>query len=187
MNDNSLRVSAACSVLVSLDMQDKVIDITWDKEIVRSRAIALTSIAKHLGVPLIKLEHVPQKMGRTTKGLDDVMNDITPISKASFSGFGCDEFVSALKGTNRRQIIIFGVEAHVCLCQTALDAIREGYSVFVVADASSSTSPYHRDVAFDRMRQAGAAIATAQSLAFELIERADRPEFKQLLPFLKDL
>jgi hypothetical protein len=183
----SLKVNPASCVLVSLDMQDKVIDITWDRDIVRPRAVALTSIAKMLNVPLIKLEHVPSKMGGTTSSLDTVMEGIKPISKSSFSGFGSDEFVAALKAVERSHIIIFGVEAHVCLCQTVLDALEAGYSVFVVADASSSASPYHRDIAYDRMRQAGAVIATAQSLAFELIGRSDVPEFRQVLPFIKDL
>ncbi len=182
-----LKADPLSSVLVAVDMQDKVIDITWDRDIVRPRAAALASIARALGVPVIKLEHVPEKMGRTTPTLEEVMSDIDPIAKSSFSAFGCEEFVDALKAANKKQVIIYGVEAHVCLCQTVLDALEEGYSVFVVADASSSTSPYHRDIAYDRMRHAGAIVATAQSIAFELIGRADRPEFRQLLPFIKQL
>lgn len=182
-----LKVDPSSSILIAVDMQDKVIDITWDRDIVRPRAVALTSIARALGVPVIKLEHVPEKMGRTTPSLEEVMSDVIPIAKSSFSAFGCDGFVNVLKSSDKKQVIIFGVEAHVCLCQTVLDALEEGYSVFVVADASSSTSPYHRDIAYDRMRHTGAIVATAQSIAFELIGRADRPEFKQLLPFIKQL
>lgn len=183
----NLKVDASSSILVSIDMQDKVIDITWDHDIVRPRAAALITIARQLNVPLIKVEHVPAKMGSTTATLNDALGDIDPIVKSSFSAFGSQEFSERLRTAGRNKVIIFGVEAHVCLCQTVLDAMSRGYRVFVVADASSSTSPYHRDIAYDRMRQAGAVIATAQSLAFELLERADRPEFKQALPFIKDL
>ena len=182
-----LKVDAGSAILVSIDMQDKVIDITWDHDIVRPRAVALTSIARMMQVPVLKVEHVPSKMGLTTIAIDDALGNISPIVKASFSAFGSDEFAQKLASSGRKKVIIFGVEAHVCLCQTVLDALSRGYSVFVVADASSFTSPYHRDIAYDRMRQAGAVIATAQSLAFELLERADRPEFKQALPYIKDL
>lgn len=184
---NKLKVDSGSAILVSIDMQDKVIDITWDNDVIRPRAAAFTAIARLLNVPLIKVEHVPHKMGPTTTSINEAMGNADPIAKASFSAFGSEEFKEKLKASGRNKIMIFGVEAHVCVCQTALDAISHGYSVFVLADACSSTSPYHRDIAYDRMRQAGVVIATAQSLAFELLDRADRPEFKQALPFIKDL
>ncbi len=185
--ERKLKADSKDSILVSIDMQDKVIDITWDHDILRPRATALASICRELGVPMIKLEHVPEKMGRTTETLAAVLEGYPAAEKASFSAFGNPDFVRLLEATARKQLIMFGVEAHVCLCQSALDAVAAGYKVFVVADASSSTSPYHRDIAFERMRHEGIIVATAQSLAFELVGRADAPEFRRILPYIKNL
>ena len=185
--ERKLKADSKDSILVSIDMQDKVIDITWDHDILRPRATALASICRELGVPMIKLEHVPDKMGRTTETLAAALEGCPAAEKASFSAFGNPDFLRLLEATPRKQLIMFGVEAHVCLCQSALDAVAAGYKVFVVADASSSTSPYHRDIAFERMRHEGIIVATAQSLAFELVGRADAPEFRRILPYIKNL
>lgn len=185
--ERKLKANHNDSILISVDMQDKVIDITWDHDILRPRAAAFASICRELGLPMIKLEHVPEKMGRTTETLAAALEGCKPIEKVSFSAFGSPEFVRLVEASGRKQLIMFGVEAHVCLCQSALDAAAAGYQVFVVADASSSTSPYHRDVAFERMRHEGIIVATAQSLAFELVGRADAPEFRKILPHIKSL
>ncbi len=185
--ERRLKVDPNNSILISVDMQDKVIDITWDHDILRPRAVAFTSICKEMGMPMIKLEHVPEKMGRTTETLAAVLDSCPAAQKTSFSAFSNPDFLKLLDASGRKQLIMFGVEAHVCLCQSALDAAAAGYQVFVVADASSSTSPYHRDIAFERMRHEGIIVATAQSLAFELVGRADTPEFRRILPHLKGL
>lgn len=185
--ERKLKANPKDSILISVDMQDKVINITWDHDILRPRATAFASICRELGVPMIKLEHVPGKMGRTTETLAAALEGCPSAEKSSFSAFGSQDFVRLLEISGRKQLIMFGVEAHVCLCQSALDAIDAGYQVFVVADASSSSSPYHRDVAFERMRHEGIIVATAQSLAFELIGRADAPEFRRILPHIKGL
>jgi len=168
-------------------MQDKIIDITWDKDIVRPRAVGFSSVCKAFGVPIIKVEHVPDKLGPTTASVAETLQGFPEVKKKSFSAFGSPDFLKELSNCGKKQIALFGVEAHICVCQTALDAVEAGYQVFVVADACSSTSAYHRDIAFERMRQAGVTVATAQSLAFELIGRADIPEFKDVLPFIKEL
>lgn len=182
-----LKLDAKKCVLVCVDMQDKVIDITWDRDIIRSRAAAFTSIVMALDAPVIKLEHVPSKMGSTTAPLEDILKDVAPVRKSSFSAMGAESFPELLALLGKEQVIVFGVEAHVCVCQTVLDLIEAAYDVFVVADACSSSTPYHRDIAYDRMRHAGAVVGTAQSFAFELIGRADHPKFKALLSAIKEL
>jgi len=185
--ERKLKADPKDCVLISIDMQDKVIDITWDHDIIRPRAVAFATICREMRVPVIKLEHVPEKMGRTTETLAHALEGCPSATKTSFSAFGSRDFVGILEETGRKQLMLFGVEAHVCLCQSALDAVEAGYQVFVVADASSSTSPYHRDIAYERMRHAGITVATAQSLAFELVGRADAPEFRRILPYIKNL
>jgi len=109
---------------------------------------------------------------------------ITPIQKADFGCFGCAEFVEALEGLGRRTLVLTGIEAHICVLQTALGALPD-YAVYVVADATSSRTPENRDLALQRMLQAGVTITSTEMVMYEVLRRAGTDEFRAVLQLVK--
>lgn len=107
------------------------------------------------------------------------------IHKRSFSCYGCPEYVEALKTANRRQIIVTGIETHVCVYQTVRDLNTHGYQVYVVADAVSSRQEFDHRMAIARMRDEGAIITTTEMAMCELLRTADHPQFKKVIVHLK--
>ena len=108
-----------------------------------------------------------------------------PINKTSFSCCGSEAFQAAVKQIGRYQVLLAGIETHVCVQQTALDLLDDGYEVQILADAVSSRAPESRDVALERMRSAGVVITTTEAALFEILRRAGGPVFKQLLNLVK--
>jgi len=116
-----------------------------------------------------------------------LLPDITPIDKTMFSCFGSDVFCSMLKRLpgQRTTALLCGMETHICVMQTALGALREGYVVHVASDAVSSRSELNWRVGLDRMRAAGAVISSTEMMTYELLRSSGSPAFKELLPYLK--
>ena len=108
-----------------------------------------------------------------------------PLEKLAFSACGAAAFLPALKQKKVSQAILCGIEAHVCVSQTCLDLVDQGFRVFVVADAVSSRTPENYRIGLDRMRAAGAVIVSTEMVLFELLEQAGTPEFKQILALVK--
>jgi nicotinamidase-related amidase len=173
------------AAVLSVDHQDKVLEHVQDHETVLSQAVNLVKVARLAGVAVMKIEHCPDKLGPTNRVLAEAMGPVPAYPKVTWSAFRNSEIEAAVSALGVRQLIIFGVECHICVCQTTLDALDLGYQVFVVADAASSIKPMDRDIALARVRAAGAYVTTAQAAAFELIERADTDLFRRAHPILK--
>jgi len=174
------------AVLVVVDFQDKVMprDAATVEQIV-GNTIRFVEAARKMGLPILVTEQNPEKLGTTTERLARVIEDLPRISKMEFSCLGNADFRAALEKTGRRQLILTGVEAHVCILQTALEAIESGYEAFVVTDAVASLSPASAEAGFRRMAQNGVQLVTTQMALFELLRAAGTDLFRELRDLLK--
>jgi nicotinamidase-related amidase len=171
------------SVLVLIDIQERLAAAMANG--VRERLIAQVSIllnaAKVLSVPVIVTEQYPKGLGPTELELKSLLSEAVPIiEKTSFSSVKADGFLEAITDTKRTQIILTGMETHICIVQSALDLQQQGYQVFVVEDAVSSRSALNQDNALHRMRQAGIIISNVESIVFEWLGDAKHREFRRL-------
>ena len=184
-----LRMNRKMSQLILIDIQDKVIAPIGDAARLTEVLARLVKIAQRLDVPVTATEHYPKGLGRTVEGLRREFAANTPIlQKLHFSCLGDEALrhhLEDLRDLGRGQAVVAGIEAHVCVTQTVLDLIVDGYQVFIVADAVASRATESRDIALQRLRQAGASIVDSEMVMFEWLEMSGTPEFKDLLPLIK--
>jgi nicotinamidase-related amidase len=126
-------------------------------------------------------------LGETVSDVASLLPETQAIDKLLFSCFGSEAFCSVLKRLpdNRNTVLLCGMESHICVMQTALGALREGYLVHVASDAVSSRSEWNWKVGLNRMRDAGAVISSTEMIVYELLRTSGSPAFKELLPYLK--
>ncbi len=173
------------AVLVVVDLQDALLKVIFERERVVSNAVRLIEAAKVLSVPTLVTLQYAQKLGDCTQAVADALTHDERFDKMSFSCLGSWEFVEALERTGRRQVILVGVETHVCINQTAHDLLQNGYCVHVVKDAVSSRTAENWSVGIEKMSDSGCLITSTETAIFELVRDASRPEFKQILPLVK--
>ena len=140
---------------------------------------------KLLEIPVIVSEQYPKGLGPTLQKVIDVLDAKEAIEKISFSCCGESEFLSHLNQKGKKQVIICGIEAHVCVLQTVIDLVGLGFTPVVVADCISSRNPDDKRVAVERMRSEGAVITSVESILFELTNVAGTPQFKQISRLVK--
>lgn len=185
MNSSPRRIVRAKAVLAVIDIQERLLPAMHEKERVVQNAVRLVQAAGILKLPVIVTEQYRKGMGATIPEVAAEVPDFRPIEKLSFSCCGADEFGATLEKTGGTDVILCGIEAHVCVLQTALDLLDRGFRAFVVADAVSSRSPANLTVALERLRESGAGIVSTEMILFELLDRAGTGEFKQILPLVK--
>jgi len=178
-------ISRAAAVLVIIDIQGNLAQAMFDKESLFANTIKLIKGFKILNLPVIVTEQIPQKLGQTIAPVSAELDGITPIAKESFSC--CDEkyFNETLERLNRRDVVLLGIETHVCVYQTSLDLIANGYDVHLVADAVSSRTPENRQIGIDAMKSGGAHITSTEMVLFELLRTAADPQAKELFKIVK--
>jgi len=179
-------LSSKQAVLVVVDVQGKLAQIMHEKEALFENLVRLVKGAQVLGVPVIWMEQNPTKLGPTVPELAAAMPaGLAPIPKMSFGCCGEPRFMEKLASIGRRQVLLCGIEAHICVYQTALDLLSAGYETHVLADCVSSRVPRNRDISLMRMQAEGAKLATAEMVLYELLETAENPKFKELLQVIK--
>jgi nicotinamidase-related amidase len=178
-----LEIENCC--LVVIDVQGKLAQLMHDKESLFKNIQILIHAAKILNIPIIWCQQCPDALGPTIPQIAELLSGIEPINKASFSCCGCDQFNTKLKELTRKQILLCGIETHVCVYQTAIDLLRKGYEVEVISDAVSSRSLHNKEVAINTMSAAGVNVTTTEMALFELLKTADNPQFKQIAKLIK--
>lgn len=171
--------------LVIVDIQGKLAELMDNKEAVFANIEILIKTAKALGFGIIWCEQHPRALGPTIPQIAKLLTDNQPIDKFSFSCCGHDEFNEKLKGLGPRQVILCGIEAHVCIYQTAMDLLDKDYEVHVVADAISSRNSANKEIALRRMEAEGALLSSTEMAMFELVRTAKHPKFKELMKLIK--
>lgn len=173
------------TVFVLIDVQGNLAQAMYDKENLFANLQKLVSGMRVLDVPLIWLEQVPERMGPTIPELTALLEGETPISKCSFSCCGAPEFEQKLADIGKKQVVVAGIEAHVCVYQTALDLVDRGYTVEVVADAVSSRVLSNKEAGLAKVKDKGAGVTTTEMILLELLRGADHPRFKDILKIVK--
>ncbi len=168
-----------------VDVQDRLLRHIHDNQSVVQRTELFVRGLTILGIPHLYTEQYPKGLGPTHPALSDRLHDAQRIEKLEFSCMANDRFRQALEEIGRHTLIVAGMETHVCVQQTALDALRAGYFVTVAADAVGSRSLLDRDIAIEHMRCEGVRISTVESVLFELCGVAGTDRFKELSRLLK--
>ena len=178
------RIDPFRAVLLICDVQTKFQPLIYRSASVINRCALLNNVANALNIPVIVTEQYPKAFGVTVPEISLTATDTKVFAKRKFSML-TDEASTHLYSLDRRQIILCGVEAHVCVQQTAFDLLELDYDVHVVCDAVSSQRSYDRTVALDRMKGAGTLLTTAESLVFELMKDSEHPQFKTISQVVK--
>lgn len=180
-----MRLSPDSTVFVLVDVQGKLASLMHEKETLFENLQKAVAGVLALDIPLLWLEQNPTKMGKTIPGLRDLMEGHTPIPKMSFSACGEPAFMEALAAAGRKDVLLAGIETHVCMIQTVTDLVEQGYRVHVMADAVSSRSPMNRELGLERIRGAGAVLTSVEMALFELMRTAEHPRFRDLLKIVR--
>ena len=173
------------TVLVVIDVQERLFPHIHDKETVSLNIRRLVRFASIIGMPIIVTEQYPKGLGRTIPEIRGLIQNLRPIEKLDFNCFGSREFREALEELKAENLILTGIEAHICVSQTAIDGVERGYRVYIVADATSSRREVDKLIALERARQYGAVIVSTEMLIYELLRRAGTKEFKEALKLVK--
>jgi nicotinamidase-related amidase len=177
--------SPKTSVLVVIDVQGKLAYLMHDKDKLFRHLEALIKAAQYLDIPIIFTEQVPEKIGSTVPEIARLFPTQTPIIKETFSCCGSSEFNSALAKLKRKQIVICGIETHVCVYQTVADLTRQKFELQVVADAVSSRREENKNIALARMAYLGVDLTSTEMLATELLRTSKHPKFKEVLKLIR--
>jgi nicotinamidase-related amidase len=173
------------SLMLIVDIQEKLAPAILNAETAVANTTKLIHAAKHLSVPMLASEQYPKGLGRTIPTLRELLPPESLFDKTHFSCLGESGVAERLQQQQRRQIIICGMEAHVCVLQTALDIKAAGFTTIVVADAVSSRCAENYELGLARMRDVGVTIVSTEMVLFEWIGQAGTPEFRALLPLIK--
>jgi len=185
MHKASLRLQRSLAGLVVVDIQERLWPAMFEKERLVQNSVRLIQGCAALGVPIFATEQYPKGLGRSVPEIAAALAEVAPMEKTAFSACGATGFVTALQAKNITQAMLCGIEAHVCVCQTGLDLLEKGFSVFVVADAVSSRTPENLNFGLERMRDAGAVIVSTEMALFEILEKAGTEEFKRIQSLIK--
>ena len=174
------------AALVMIDMQQKLLPAMSDPQAVLDRSVLLLNAADVLKLDILVTEQYPKGLGNTVPELATWLGEKTPvIAKTSFSVFGSEEFCAEL-GKRKRDVLIFcGIESHVCLLQSVLDAIERGYEVIVASDAVMSRKFSDCHAALEMMRSMGVSVVSTESILFMLLRNAAHPAFKAISKLVK--
>ena len=185
LRPNQLDADRAMTLVI--DVQEKLLPLIDDHRRIVSAGCKLLEGGRPFRLPVLATEQYPEGLGPTDGTLKACLDalDATILTKSTFSAWAEPDVRAAMLRIDRPQVIVMGVETHVCVQQTALDLVSRDYEVFVCADAAGSRSRLDESVALDRMRHAGVAVTTVESVLFELCGRCDTREFKEMLSVIK--
>ncbi|OQQ09852.1 hydrolase [Vibrio splendidus] len=171
--------------LVVVDVQGKLARLVDDSDALISNCGKLAQGAQILGLPIIRLEQNPEKLGATVDELNDLLSDAKPIPKFTFNA--CDEpkFVEAVQAKDVDTWLVCGIEAHICVYQTALGLLELGYRVQVVGDCIGSRTALNKELAIRRLQDAGVQITGLEMSLYELVKDCRAPEFKLILSLIR--
>lgn len=172
------------AIVLIIDVQEKLVKMLQD-ETIGKNAVKIAKAAGILNVPTIITEQYPKGLGFTLEEIKTALPNAKYFEKTSFSALNEDGFKESIKAQNRKQIVIFGIETHICVLQTAFDLLNEGYDVYVVQNACGSRADSDKEAALRRLIHAGAQIVTVEMVLFELLKSSKNPDFKTVQALIK--
>lgn len=181
---NSKILSKEKTALLIIDIQSRIIDVMRGKDSLIENTLKLIKGMKILGVPIFYTEQYPKGLGETIPQIKNEL-DSDAVQKMSFSCSGAGNLFKELINSNISQVVVCGIESHVCVQQTVLDLIENGFQVNVAADAVSSRKEFDYSTALERMRINKAEITTTESILFELLNVCGTSQFKEMIKIIK--
>jgi nicotinamidase-related amidase len=173
------------TLLLVVDIQGNLAQQMHEKEVLFENVRKLIQGSQVLGLPMVWAEQIPEKLGPTIPEVANLLTGMAPIPKSSFSCCGNPDIMQALEKCGRKQVLVCGIEAHICVYQTSADLAGKGYKVQVVADAVSSRKPENKEIGLAKAREAGASITSVETALFELMKKAEGDVFRQLVKIVK--
>jgi len=180
-----LSINRNDAVLVVIDLQDKMLLHIYESEALEEATARLIKGCRILGAPVLITQHYTKGLGHTTEKIAEALSDFTPIEKTTFSAMKEPEFVKALSETGKKTVLLTGVEAHICVQQTAFDLIEAGYDVYGVIDCMSSRTSANKEYGQIRMTQSGVIITSYESVLFEMLSDSKDADFKAVSAVVK--
>ncbi len=173
------------AVLVMVDFQTRLVEIVDRRDLVIPNVTRIVKGCQALEIPILATVQVPEKLGSMPPELTHALGDVAPFAKAVFSALREPAFLTALRQSGRTQVILVGVETHVCILQTGLDLLDAGYSLHVLRDGVFSRAAENHQVGIQRLHDAGATISSVEMALFELIRTSTHPEFRTISKLVK--
>jgi hypothetical protein len=173
------------AILSIVDIQGKLAHSMYEKELLFKNVQKLIKGIQVLRIPIIWLEQNPKGLGPTIPEIADLLSDHQPISKMSFSGCRNESYLQELRTLDRKQILISGIETHICVYQTATDLVNLGYEVQVVTDTVSSRTIEDKKIGLQKMRDSGVHMTSVETALFELLKVAGGEQFKEIVKIVK--
>lgn len=175
------------TLLVVVDVQGKLARVVHDSEAMLSVLAKLVQGAQILGLPIVWVEQYPEGLGPTVEEIAGLLEQAgaSPIAKRTFNACDQPAFLEAVRQSGRRQVLIAGIEAHICVYQTAVDLKARGYEVEVVVDAISSRTAENKQIGIEKMKQGGVAVTCLETALYELLRVGEGETFKQILKLVK--
>lgn len=174
------------SIVMIIDVQEKLLNAVFNKASLEKKATTLANTAKILEIPVIVTEQYPKGLGATVETLKEVLPENTQyFEKTAFSALENNDVLEALKNSGKKQVVIFGIETHICVSQTTNALIQEGFEVSVIRDACGSRSELEYLAGLERMKDNGAHVLTTEIALFEWLKGAKHPKFKEVQMLIK--
>lgn len=174
------RLNRADCCLLIVDVQTRILPEMWEAQRIERNLVMLALMARRLEIPILVSEQNPEKLGHTVASIREAIGPFEPVAKMRFSAF------EAVKDQlNRSQVLLCGLESHICVSQTALDLLDDGREVFAVYDAISSRHDWNRRIGWERMKGAGALPSSTESALYELLGEAGTDDFRAMLSLVK--
>ena len=173
------------TILLLIDVQGQLAQLMHEKEKMFKSLGTLIQGMKILEVPILWMEQIPKNLGPTTEAISKYLTEEEPIEKFSFSCCGNPEFMEKFKNAGRTQVLLTGIEAHICVFQTGYELIKQGCQVQVVADCVSSRTKENKEIGIQRIVQTGGQATCVEMAFFELLRAAKGDKFKQIIKLIK--
>jgi len=171
--------------LIVIDVQEKLLPVIHNNQELVDNCVKLINGFKALELPVFVTEQYPEGIGRTVEPIRNALGDISVKEKMTFSCMGIEGFTLELRKAKIEYLVLCGIETHVCLWQSSMDFLNDGFDVIVASDCVSSRKEYDKITALSRMAQNGVQVASTEMILFELLERSGDDEFKKILSIIK--
>ncbi|MCP4553019.1 MAG: hydrolase [Bacteroidetes bacterium] len=173
------------SVMLLVDVQGQLAQMMYEKNKLFASLELMIKGMKILNIPILWMEQIPSKLGPTIGQISCILEGNVPIEKFSFSCWKEPEFIKKFKALGRNQVLLTGIETHICVYQTGYELLNKGYQVQVAADCVSSRTKENKEIGLQRLVQAGGQITSVEMILFELMQEARGDEFKQIVKLIK--
>ena len=172
------------TAVICIDIQEKLVNMLKNSAEIAQNSTKLMKAAAILEIDTIITEQYPKGLGSTIEEIKNIKNFKT-IEKTSFSALQTEEFKNEFEKINAKNVVIFGIETHICVYQTVIDLLEKGYSVYVISDCSSSRTDFNHKTALELMKQKGANITTLEIVLFDFLKSSKHPNFKEIQGLIK--